>query len=359
MAIQFRANRKTPWVVYWQNPYTAKRESKAFLCKNDAEEFNVRIKYKLEYERHFFLPEEFCNPDTRLTFDEVYALYIKEKAFSGRNLAVQIRNLRMFFEAFGTKTVEDISKKDVKAIMVAMKESGCKQSTVYIRVRHFLAVLNWAEREEYIATNPVQGLSCPRGEIEVIPPPTTEELALIYAHAPEHLQRAMIIAVATGLRPASVELFPMRWQDFDFSRKMIRVYGAAKGQRVGRIQRWRDIPMKEELIAVFQTWKKADSYLGLAHDYIIHFRGKPISSVKTAWGQAKKRAGITRKLRPYDMRHFFVTAALANGADIKTVATLAGHADAQMILKHYQHVQEHQKKNAIVAVPSIPMKNIK
>lgn len=63
------------------------------------------------------------------------------------------------------------------------------------------------------------------------------------------------------------------------------------------------------------------------------------------------RAGITRRIRPYDLRHAFATEAIAAGADIGTVAKLMGHTDMNMILKHYQHVLSSQKRAAVEALP--------
>lgn len=86
-------------------------------------------------------------------------------------------------------------------------------------------------------------------------------------------------------------------------------------------------------------------------EYIIHFMGKPIESIRRGWKAALRRAGITRNIRPYDLRHAFATEAIAAGADIGTVAKLMGHASLTMILKHYQHVLNSQKIAAIEAIP--------
>ena len=67
-----------------------------------------------------------------------------------------------------------------------------------------------------------------------------------------------------------------------------------------------------------------------------------------------RRAGITRRIRPYDLRHAFATEALAGGADIGTVATIMGHADKTMILSTYQHVREEQKRQVVAALPRLP-----
>ncbi len=72
----------------------------------------------------------------------------------------------------------------------------------------------------------------------------------------------------------------------------------------------------------------------------------------TAWKAALRRAGITRHIRPYDLRHAFATEAIRAGADYGTVAVLMGHSSPVMVMRHYQHVCNEQKMEAIEAIPS-------
>jgi integrase len=82
-------------------------------------------------------------------------------------------------------------------------------------------------------------------------------------------------------------------------------------------------------------------------DHIIRFRGKPAGSMQTAWVTLLKSAGIKCRIRPYDLRHAIVT-----GVDVGTAAQLMGH-DPKMLLEHYQHVADKQKRAAVGALPEI------
>lgn len=73
---------------------------------------------------------------------------------------------------------------------------------------------------------------------------------------------------------------------------------------------------------------------------------QPVRSI-AAWKVVKCRVGITRKLRPYDLRHAFATYTLAGGADIGAVAALMGHKSPSMILRVYQYVQYQQLFDAV------------
>lgn len=57
------------------------------------------------------------------------------------------------------------------------------------------------------------------------------------------------------------------------------------------------------------------------------------------WGATKKRAGITRKLTTYSLRHFFASNCLSRGIPISDVAEwMMGHRNINMTFKIYRHL---------------------
>jgi len=84
-----------------------------------------------------------------------------------------------------------------------------------------------------------------------------------------------------------------------------------------------------------------------------NFRAGHQQSIKTAWKGCKKRAGIVRWIRLYDLRHAFATEIIAAGADVKAVSDIMGHSTTAMIHRHYQHVLDEQKRKVVEAVPDI------
>ena len=78
-----------------------------------------------------------------------------------------------------------------------------------------------------------------------------------------------------------------------------------------------------------------------------------MQSTKRAWATALRRAGITRKIRPYDLRHAFATEAIASGADVGTVAQIMEN-NPKVLLDHYQHVVDARKRSVVEALPDIP-----
>jgi integrase len=239
--------------------------------------------------------------------------------------------------------VADLSRAKLKEMERAMRESGMKQNTVQRRVSIVLSCLNWCVDEEIIAENPLQGYRCRRGEDLKLIPPTPDEVALIYTHALPHIRRAL--AWYLGVRPGASELFRLAWKDVDLDNRMIRVWSAKKNTDMVI----RELDLVDELATPLAVWKAEDMAIGTP--WVVHYRGAAINSIKTAWRTTLDNAKITRRIRPYDLRHAFATQALAEGADIKAVSEVMGHNSTAMILKHYQHVLNRQKKHALNVVP--------
>src|SRR5690606_19479298 len=68
---------------------------------------------------------------------------------------------------------------------------------------------------------------------------------------------------------------------------------------------------------------------------------------KTAWGNARERAGVTGRL--HDSRHTLITELAESGAGDQTIMDIAGHVSRQ-ILKHYSHIRMQAKREALEAV---------
>ena len=89
MAIRQRVGRKKPWEVYWNNPFTLKRESLYVETEEEAKKQDALKKFQLKYERDFFRREEAEAPQVEHTFESAYYLFLKDKRFSERSLKIK------------------------------------------------------------------------------------------------------------------------------------------------------------------------------------------------------------------------------------------------------------------------------
>ena len=153
--------------------------------------------------------------------------------------------------------------------------------------------------------------------------------------------------MATGARIGPSELFRLRWTDVDTKEAILRMPQAAKGAR----SEAREVPLRRDILSLLRRWEKQDGIAGCP--WVIHYRGKPLRSISRAWHNALRRAGIARRMRPYDLRHGFASRALDNAADLKCVAEIMGHANEKMIVRFYRHTSAKQRRKAVEAAPTL------
>jgi integrase len=348
MAIRKRKDRASPYQVYWNNPFTGQRESTSFATLAEARREDSLIKHRLKHERDFFRSEDKPAKATGSTVREILALYMASRKMVGINLKNTLYHLKPVSVAFANREVSSLERRDMVLFINDQEQAGVKSLTAHRRLSILRAALSWAAENGLIEANPLVGAKIPKGRPERIAPPSIAEFYALMAAAPNHLQRALLLAVSLGVRVGPSELLSLQWRDVDIERGMIRVWSADKNPN----RPFRDVPVRGDVLESIKVWKHEDRFL--QPETIVHYRGQPINSLKRSWKTCKEDAGITRRLRPYDMRHAFATYALDAGADIKAVADTMGHSDISMILKHYQHGKEESRRAAVESLPQMP-----
>lgn len=222
------------------------------------------------------------------------------------------------------------------------RSKGIKLTSIHRELSTVRAIIRRAVERHLIADNPMTGFAMPRRDDAVIPPPTSAEVAAIYRVAAPHLQRAIMLGTYTAMRPGGSELLALRWEHIDLINGSIFVESAKKGGMRARV-----VPIAEGLRPLLAGWMEVDRSEGKPLSWVVHYHGRHIGSLKTAWEAAKKRANITRRCRMYDLRHMAATSMLDAGADLKSVSEILGHASPDMTMKIYQHTSTKLRKDAI------------
>lgn len=345
MAIQYREKYGT-WRVYWKNPYTGRQQSETCKTEAEAKKRNALIAFQLQFEKERFLPEKQEPKKNDNSLEAVFYAYLKEKQFDKKSLQFQLDGLNLPLMLIGRKAIDTITSQDLAKVMQAQIDKKVSGRTVYSRIGRLYTVMRWAYKRGIINSLP-RFPERPSYHSEKFIPPSKDELVRIIEAAQPHIQRVVIIGAKLGLRVGPCELLKMRWTDVDFAKGIVLV----KASRKNPAEPFREVPIMDSLMPLFRAWAEQDAADGEA--YVIHYDGKPIATIKTAWKSTLRRAGIKRRIRPYDLRHAFATDAIAGGADLGTVAKLLGHTSVQMVVKHYQHVATRQKKQAVEALPEV------
>lgn len=137
--------------------------------------------------------------------------------------------------------------------------------------------------------------------------------------------RAMLeLMYGSGLRAS--ELCGLEIQAINFDAGLVRVRGKGSKERV--------VPVGRRAIAAIKNYLTENGRPKLAKPktgsaLFLSTWGKAISR-KTLWlilQEQVRRAGIDKKIHPHMLRHAFATHLLANGADLRVIQEMLGHAD--------------------------------
>jgi integrase/recombinase XerD len=244
--------------------------------------------------------------------------------------SVELRHLMSFLEHERERALAGQSKDSPRRL---------SSESVYLEIAALRAFYRFAENEKLLPTNIAENLSLPRrwkrlpkaltnGEIEKLLAPETPP-------TPQSLcdQGVLELAYASGLRLA--ELRQVRLEQLHLEAGFINVIGKGNKERV--------VPVGRKAVAAMQRYLESGRpKLVTARSPATVFltkRGTPFAPV-TLWLRIKqrvRRAGIERNVTPHMLRHSFATHLLENGADLRVIQELLGHANISTT-EVYTHV---------------------
>ena len=250
-----------------------------------------------------------------------------------------------------------IAHKDLDLYIASRQKDGVKNTTIKREIRLLKAVFSWAANQKppILSRNPVEGYRISLADDARIPsPPTLQETNRLLEAAEPHLVRGIYLFWFTGIRPGT-EMLRVTWQDIDFESNKVKIISARKGGPAVRFVPFEsedDPQLRSQLLKWFEEDKrvKGEDVWGIA---VVHWRFQPVKSLKRAWATAKTRAGITRELRPYDLRHAFVSNLINEGTDYRTASELAGHSRPDTTMRTYHHTTLKQHRQAVQRIPKL------
>lgn len=342
--------RRKPWIVKYREPWTGKPRQKAFLTEQEAKAFDEAQSVVFDKEKAIIRSAKRRRKKsvpTSPTVEDVLRRYL-DTLGNPTTRETSANHLQPIINIYGARKAHCLTVEDVNAFLQVQDQRGVGRSTAIRRVKICLTAFNWAVRWGLMASNPLTGLRLPVVPTRVPDPPTSKELLLAYKVAAPHIQRVIVLGMSTGARIGPSELFRLRWSDVDLENAVLRMPNADKG---GSKLEAREVPIREDIVELLKQWEHDDTAIGCP--WVIHHKGKQVRCINRAWKAALRRAGIERRIRPYDLRHAFASRSLDYSADVKSIAQIMGHADEKMLLRTYRHTDKESRKRAIHAAPPI------
>jgi integrase/recombinase XerD len=225
------------------------------------------------------------------------------------------------------------------------KRAGLAASSIKLIVVALRIFFRFLASKGVVEHDPSDALALPR--IERYLPETLNELQVeqllekIDTKAPHGLRdRAMAeLLYASGLRVS--ELANARLENFNFEERVVRVTGKGNKTRIVPV----GCKACEALAAYISTERPKFVKRRSGSEIFLSERGTKLTTARI-WQIVKKHArhaGLEKNIYPHLLRHSFATHLLSNGADLRIIQEMLGHADISTT-QVYTHVDQQRLK---------------
>lgn len=281
--------------------------------------------------------------NTFQTWRERFLVYLElEKNRSPRTLENYTHYLTRFSDFFGKdRDLSELKMIDVQQFRLKLNrmEDERTQRTLSIKTQnyHLIALRAFLK---YISKHDVSSLAPEKVELSQIPERTVdfldqEEVLRIFAAvsvtSKQGFRDTAILQMlySTGLRVS--ELVSLNREQVDLKRGEFMVRGKGRKQRIVFLTELAIDSLKKYLL------HREDSHEPL---FVSGGRGRKVEkdilqgekmrlstrSIQHLVSKYARKAGIIKKVSPHTLRHSFATTLLRNGADIRSVQEMLGHA---------------------------------
>ena len=250
-------------------------------------------------------------------------------------------DLTDFFEYIESKKIKylTITNHDVRGYLKYLDSCNLKNSTISRRISTLRTFYNYLVDENIVENNVFHNVKNPKLEKKL---PNylnynemEELLESIDISTTEGLEKRLLIEMfySTGCRVS--EMINVKISDIDFTNKTIRIMGKGSKERIVYFGDYASKYLDNYLSKV-----KCDKYL------FTNKKGEKltVNEVEQIVKDIMKHISIKTHVTPHTLRHTFATHLLNNGADIKTVQELLGHANLSTT-GIYTHVSSDRLKD--------------
>ena len=282
-----------------------------------------------------------------------FIAYLKvERRLAQNTVSAYSKDLSKFTEFLadqGITSFGEVKTQDVTGFMSELRSKGLKERSVARFLAALRSFFRFLIEEEMIKTNPLALVDSPRAGAplpKIVSPENVDRLmAAPDKNSDKGLRDAAMLELlyASGLRVS--ELVNLKVDDLHLTDGYVRVLGKGDKERL--------VPIGESAKRSLQQYMSEvrSSLLGAYRSrfMFISRKGNPLTR-QGFWKMIKQyalKAGLTGSISPHTLRHSFATHMLANGADLRAVQAMLGHADISTT-QIYTHLEIPRLKKVIM-----------
>ena len=278
-----------------------------------------------------------------------------EKNFSEHTVSAYCSDILSFILWLDNTSCINADFNKLREYLHFIQRFDYKKTTIARKTAAIRTFYKYLFRERYIESNPALSLSAPKKPKSLPKFLTPDEIEKILNNVkidtPAGFRNRVILELlwATGMRVS--ELSNLNFGDLNLEENEIKVFGKGAKERIVLIsQRARDyleqyISHARNLIApAYNTEEISENTPLFINSTGFRLQNK---TIRKAINEVVERIELPKKVTPHVFRHSFATRLIENGADLRVVQELLGHAGisntqiyTHISMKHMKDVYE-------------------
>lgn len=266
----------------------------------------------------------------------------------------EISEFLMFMDEQAIQEVTDVQYLDARLYLTTLFERKLARKTVAKKISCLRSFYKFLLREKYVEENPFALVAIPKAEKRLPEFFYEDELQQLFEACETETplgkrNKALLeLLYATGIRVS--ECCQVQLNDLDFYLSTILVHGKGRKDRY--------VPFGSQAKAALEDYISTGRDKLLSgkdpNDFLfLNYRGGPLSTrgVRKILDGIIEKSALNSNIHPHMLRHTFATHLLNNGADLRSVQELLGHAFLSSTQVYTHVTNEHLRKTYMAHHP--------
>ena len=307
-----KQSRSEAWCRTWFDPKT-RQTKRVSLRTADLEEAKQRLTDWFVLEQTKPEPE----PTEEVTLAEVFARFYEQHGKTLKSAESTRIALRHWLDFHGDASIAQAAVQAVQErFHKHLSEKGLSAGSIRNTIAIGKSAINWARKRGEITEAPYfHSIKVPRPKPKGRPLDVSEVAHLFQTASDHHLRVFLALMLGTAARTSAV--LGLSYAQIDIPIRLINLnpYGREQTNKYRP-----EVKLPEQLASFIQHGQKRSP-----NGPVVCFKGKPVTSIRTAWRTLRKQANFDDKVQTYSLRHTIARWLRMQGVPPWEVAAQLGH----------------------------------
>lgn len=284
----------------------------------------------------------------RQTLTEFTDFLMVERGLSEHTLSAYNNDLRQYIEFLRANDIDHFTRTTrltITSFVKELRERGLASTSIARKIAAIKSFYQYLQRERLIDRDPSADIERPKLG-RYLPKVLNQNEVTKLVEQPTDLRDRAILELLYGGGLRVSELIRVNVQDINLTTGYVRCLGKGSKERL--------VPVNQAAIKAIAGYLEQVRPEVLLREQeralFLNYAGRRLTrqGIWKVVKEAAKEAGIAKEITPHTLRHSFATHLIENGADLRSVQEMLGHADISTT-QLYTHVTKRRLKEVYSA----------